>query len=232
MPYPETFQNRTRTQAQDELVEYVGGVGQSDALARAGRAWDAAVREFNSVGWRFNIRTQNITLDGTTVNGAGVVGVAEYQLVDKFRSPGRCNMLDSQALSRTFVPWIPYKEWLIWRSDQQTGTSLPIRYTARNVHETGLVTFDPRPQGILTYPTARLIYLTWIDLQPVAGSTLDVPPDVDEAIFQLATANLLAKNKRFGDDARMAFQKAADLRLACERNHRDYGEITVWGANG
>lgn len=232
MPYPEVFQNRTRSQAQAELVEYVGGGGQTDALDRAGRAWDAAVREFNSVAWRFNTKVQDITLDATTVSPSGVVGVADYLLTDKFRSPIRCQMLDAQGLSRALVQWFPYAEWLVWRRSQLTGGPIPLRYTARNVHETGLVTFDPRPTGGLTYPTARLIYCSWIDLQPTAGLTLDVPPDVDEAIFQLATAKLISKNKRFGDDAKMAFQIALESRMASERNHRIYGEITQWGANG
>jgi hypothetical protein len=189
------------------------------------------VREYNSVAWRFCIKTQSITLDGTTVVG-GVQGVAEYQLTDFFRTPIRCNLLDAQGLSRTLVTWMPYAEWLVWRRDQLTGTSLPIRYTARNVHETGMVTFDPRPFSILTYPTARLVYASWIALQPTAGLTLDVPPDVDEGIFQLAVANLIAKNKRFGDDAKMAFEKANQMRQWCERNHRVHIDMVGWGANG
>jgi len=231
--YPEIFQNRTRTTACAELAEYVGGVTRTDALARAGLCWDAAVREFNSVAWRFNIKVQEITLDGTTVDGVtGVIGVPDYQLTDKFRSPVRCQMLDAQKLSRTLVQWFTYNEWLVFRRNQLTGGPIPLRYTARNVHETGIVTFDPRPVGPLTYPTARIIYASWIDLQPTAGSTLAVPPDVDEAIFQLATAKLIAKNKRFGGEAELAFKVAHEMRMAVERNHRIYGEITQWGANG
>lgn len=230
--YPETFQNRTRDQATAELVEYVGGVGQTDALARAGKAWDAAVRDFNSVAWRFNIKVQDITLDGAFVSGTGVIGQPDYQLTDKFRSPIRCQMLDAQGLSRTLVNWFPYNEWLVWRRNQLTPGPLPLRYTARNVHETGIVTFDPRPIAPLTYPTARIVYVSWIDLQPTGNGFLDVPPDVDEAVFSLAVAKLISKNKRFGDESEQAFKEAADLRLRVERNHRVYGEITGWGANG
>lgn len=231
MAYPNTFQNRTRDNAIAELLETVGGSGQTDAQTRAGRAWDAAVRDFNSVIWRFNIKTQDITLDGTTVSG-GVQGIAEYQLTDKFLAPVRCQLLDSNGLSRALVQWFPYAEWLVWRRNQLTGGPLPLRYTARNVHETGKVTFDPRPVGPLTYPTARLFYASYIDLQPTGNLTLDVPPDVDEAIFMLAEAKLLAKNKRFGDEAITAFKLAADMRLRVERQHRIYGEISQWGANG
>lgn len=227
MAYPSTFQNRTRDAAKAELVEYTGGVGQTDALDRAGRAWDSAVREFNSVAWRFNIRVQDIAL---------VDGQQDYDLADKFRSPVRCLMVDNSPspgpYTRSLVEWFPYAEWLVWRRSQLTGGPLPIRYTARNVHETGKVTFDPRPTAAFTYPTARLIYATWIDLATGGSSVLDVPPDVDEAIFQLAVAQLIAKNKRFGDDAKIAFDRAEEMRMRVERNHRIYGEITQWGANG
>ena len=223
MAYPDTFQNRTRTQVQDELLEFVGGVGRTDAASRAGLAWDAAVREFNSVAWRFNIRTTDVTL---------INDQQEYTLPDKVRSPVRCHMVDSNGRTRTIVWWIPYTEWLLARPDQSTGASIPSRYTMQNIHETGNVILDPRPLTPFTYPTARLTYATWIDLQPTAGSKLDVPSDVDEAIFQLATAKLMSKNKRYGKEAIAAFQFAKAFRNDIERNHRIFGEITIRGASG
>lgn len=230
MAYPNTFQNRTRLQAKEELLEYTGGVSRPEALDRAALCWDAAVREFNTDAWRFNIRTQDITLDGTTVVG-GVTGVQDYDLADKFRTPVRCLLLDSNSVTRRRVVWLPYNEWVMLRPDQVTGSNVPSFYTARNVHETGKVSFDPRPLGTLTYPKARMIYATWIDIQTTDASALDVPPDVDEAIFQLAVAKILAKNKRF-EESQVAMEAAARLRFIVQRNHRIFGEDTQIGANG
>lgn len=223
MAYPGTFQNRTRDEAKAELVEYVGGVGRTNALDRAGLAWDSAVRDYNRVAWRFNVTSTDITLVDET---------SEYALPDKVRTPVRCQLLDSNDLSRAIVRWFPYNEFLVARRNQVSGASVPLYYTMQNTHETGLVTFDPRPVAPFTYPTVRLFYAKWIDLQPTAGSTLDVPPDVEEGIFQLAVAKLTAKNKRFGKEAQLAYKIANELRFDCYRNHRIFGEINIRGANG
>jgi hypothetical protein len=223
VPFPQTFQNRTRTQAQAELVEYVGGVGQSDALTRAGEAWDAAVREFNTVAWRFNTAQQDIAL---------VNNQQTYTLNDFFQAPLRAKLVDPNGKERTALTWFPYAEWLVYRPSQLTGASQPYIYTAQNTYQTGLVTLDPFPVAPFTYPTFRIFYLTYIQLQPTAGLTLNVPPDVDEAIFQLAVAKLIAKNKRFGGDSEQAMALALRMRAAVERNYRSWGEITQRGTNG
>lgn len=224
MPFPQTFQNRTRGDAALELSEYVGGGQRPEALERAGRAWDAAVREFNSVAWRFNLTIQDITLISNPET-------PNYPLDDFVRTPLNVQMIDSTGKTRVTVDWIPFSQWLNVRSDQTSGGPVPRLYTMRNLHEEGEVIFDPRPAGTLTYPTARLYYLKWIEIQPSDGGFLDVPPDVDEAIFQLAIAKLISKNKRFSE-ATVAYGLAAALRIQAERNHRVWGAITIVGANG
>src|SRR5262245_270595 len=51
--YPQTGANRTRAQVRAELADLSGGGNKPDIKAKADRAWDAAVREFNSVAWSF-----------------------------------------------------------------------------------------------------------------------------------------------------------------------------------
>ena len=51
--FPQTGANRTRAQVRDELADLSGGGNKPDIKAKADRAWDAAVREFNSVAWSF-----------------------------------------------------------------------------------------------------------------------------------------------------------------------------------
>ena len=63
--FPATGTNRTRGQAQQELLEYVGGEDRGNAQRRAGLVWDASVREFNTVAWVFNRVIDDITLDST-----------------------------------------------------------------------------------------------------------------------------------------------------------------------
>jgi len=63
--FPQTGANRTRAQAASELAQYVGGENASASTIRTAQAWDAAVRAFNSVPWKFNRVVQDILLDST-----------------------------------------------------------------------------------------------------------------------------------------------------------------------
>lgn len=223
--FPQTGSNRQRHLALAELAEYVGGVGRPEVLARAGRAWDAAVREFNTVSWRFNRVSQSITL---------VPGTKTYTLSTDFRGPYRACMLDSNGVEKWQLEWMTYECWLdIYSSGTSGGSSLPDYYTAFNSHNAGLVRFEPWPTGTLTYPTAQLNYFRRIALATGSDDVLNVPMEVDEAVFQLAAAMLLERTKGSdSDDARNMRGQAKALRMECQLEHRDWPELTGWGANG
>jgi hypothetical protein len=220
--FPQTAQNRTRAQAKEELAEFAGGGNKPDTLVRAGRSWDAAVREFNVVGWRFNRVQADITL---------VAGTKTYELPTEFRTPVRAQLVDSNDAENYTLEWIPYERWQITFDSQRTGAGCPEGYTALNIHGTGLVRYEPFPAGTLSYPTVRHTYLKRIALATTDGDRLDVPVEVDEAIFQLALAFFISKQRSF-DDAQQIFVLAKTLRLECEREHRHWIEESGWGATG
>lgn len=222
--FPQTSANRTRANATTELAEYAGGSDRPEVQARAGRCWDAAVREFNTVAWRFNRVTQDITL---------VPGTKTYTLATDFRTPLRGQLLDSGGLSVYVLGWIPYELWQQYYFAQTNGTSLPTLYTAFNVHNQGLVRFEPFPTGTLTYPTAQLSYIRRVALATGNDDRLNIPMEVDEAVFQLAAAMLNERTKGADSDSSQRLRANAKvLRLECEREHRDWIEETGWGANG
>lgn len=221
--FPQTSANRTRRQAKEELCEFGGAQSKPETLVRAGRSWDAAVREFNVVGWIFNRTSTDITL---------VAGTKTYSLPGDFRSSVRAQLLDVNG-NEVWPPlnWIPYQRWAEIFSDQSTGSSCPDSYTALNVHGVGEVRYDPYPIGNLSYTAVRHTYLTRIALATGEDDQLNVPVEVDEAIFQLSLGYFLAKMRGFGE-AEQIFTLAKILRNDCEREHRHWQEETGYGANG
>lgn len=218
--FPQTSQNRTRSQAATELLDYVGGANRPEAETLGGRVWDAAVREFNTCGWRFNRRSQDITL---------VANTKTYSLNEQFRSPYRAAILDSSSVEQWQLMWVPHEIWFSTFSGSQSGSGLADYYTIFNAHNQGTVRLEPYPSGTLTYPTLRVQYLCNIQLATGNNDRLNVPMEVDEAIFQLAAATLRDRTR---GDAGDLFARAKLLRLDCEREHRDWPEPTGWGANG
>ena len=338
--YPQTSSNRTRANAILEILEYVGGEEDIAAQGRAGRVWDAAVREFNSVAWKFNRLVEDISLsssmlDNTTAPsvsrdaGAGVgftlatgktitywaeervkigsqvarrnvcpstktvalsgdgtndkpvitrpstvnadtthwalfgtatngifpdgaeisevaiatttiedlrtgnnpelpVGelyyVSRYLLNADFRNPKSAVVLDTDGGEVYQVDWMDFEEFVRWNVTDLSGSaSGPEYYTMRNLHETGEVIVIPRQLRPATYPTLRLTYCRRIALAPGASDVLDVPLEMDEAIFQLAVAKMLAKVKMF-EASVAAHQLANALRFAVETEYRDYAD--------
>ena len=74
--YPQTSSNRTRSAASSEIASYTGGEDDAAATARAGKCWDAAVREFNSVPWKFNLLTQDISLTSSMLDNTTAPSVS------------------------------------------------------------------------------------------------------------------------------------------------------------
>lgn len=227
--YPQTSSNRTRATASFELTQYVGGGDRPEALVRAGLAWDAAVREFNTVAWRFNRTETDITL----VDGSASEAAKLYTLPVGFRSPQRCVLVDGSGTMRWDLDWLPYE---VWRRDfalVSSTSALPMWYTAINVHGTGQIRFEPSIVGTPTYPTARLTYHSRISIAAGTNATLNVPMEVDQAIFARAAAILSMRSRGAqGGDSQLLTQEAALLRAFVEREHRDFGTLTGWGANG
>lgn len=341
--FPQTGSNRTRLQASTELAQYVGGETRGDSLIRCGQTWDAAVREMNSVAWKFNRVTQDIVLDSTMLDntaapslardaGAGIgfvltVGlrvvywveervkdaggnilkrnfapsattviltgdgttdkpvltrpatvnadtthwalfgtpaggtyptgneIAEvaiatttiedtrtgnnpasaagalyqtsgYALIQDFRNPVRGVLLDANGLEKWQVPFQPWERCPSIFFLNDSSSQPPVYYTIRNTHVTGQLLFWPRVQLPTNYPVFRLTYSRFIALALGDSDRLNVPVQVDEAIFKIATANILSRVRTF-EDARFAFVLAQDYRSWVEQELRDYPDFGV-----
>jgi len=220
--FPQVNDNRTRSLAQSELASLTGGEDRPEARTRAGRAWDSAVRAFNDISWRFNRVTQDITL---------VADTKTYSLSTDFRSPMRCHLVDSSSNTIRALGWIPYEQWVLAYPNQSTGGPEPSRYTAFNAHNQGTVTFDPFPTGTLTYPTVRIYYHRRIALAPGQEDKLNVPAEVDQAIFDLAEAIYTKRYLGMGKAAAM-FALAQQSRFGVQSQHQDWPDYGAWGANG
>lgn len=211
--FPQTSTNRTRLEALTELASYVGGENDPKQRARVGLMWDAARREYNGVCWKFNLREDDITL---------TISTQEYELNDDFYKPKRVQLLDSNSVEVQRIRFIEYDSWVDWLSIQQrSGGPVPLNYTVRNAHTDGLIAVWPKSGTTLSHPTMRVHYFIRIAKAQNDDTKLNVPEEVDEAIFQLAVYKVLSRGRSFvqSRDARAA---AFDMRLEIEQTWRDY----------
>ncbi len=213
--FPQTSKGRVISSMMDELASFTGGKSRPDILDRAREAIFEEIRSFNSWAWTFNRVTEDITLtaDGATPN---------YTLAADWRNPLRAQMVDSSSKTRDDVTWIEWGDWVSMFPDQSTTGSMPQFYTARNIHETGLVTVDPVPATTLTYPTLRLYYHRRI-LCPADNEAINVPTEIEQAIFDGAVWRFLRKVKSFRD-AREALGSAILSKAMITQEYRDYGD--------
>lgn len=339
--YPQSGGNRTRAEASTELAEYIGGENSDSAKNRAARSWDAAVREFNGIAWKFNRLTQDLPLfssmldntavptlgrdtgsgtgftltsgktivywveervkvgtavtkrnlttgalvvtltgdgtndkpvitrpttvnadtthwalfgtrtDGLFPNGREISEVAiatttiedtrtgndpavpvgdpyflgEGDLSTDFKSPKAAFLVDSDGHSSWPLEYIPYYEWLqLYNEDRNlVSTSLDV-FTVRNPHETGKVLWYPRIQRPASWVALRLIYHRRILLASTNESRLNVPVEVEQAIFDLAVAKHISKVRGFTTEKGVtsAFILAKQSRQTVEAEHRDW----------
>lgn len=345
--FPQTGANRTRAEATEELASYVGGETRGDMLVRAGASWDAAVRKFNEVPWKFNRVSQDLLLDSTMPDnttapsisrdagsGAGFVlsvgksieywveervkdgagnilkrnfaplaavavlagdgstdkpvitrpatvgadtthwalygtaatpegsggatgrypnGVqlgevaiatttiedtrtgnnpmlpaapilyepSDFTLLFDFRNHRRAWMVDADGFERYRLAYEPWERMSSVFNQRIAITSVPAIYTVRNTHNEGKVILFPRLRLPATWPILRLQYNRWIAFAVGSGDRLNVPRDVDEAIFSLAIANIIGKVKSF-EAARDARILAEDAFVTAKQNHRDW----------
>jgi len=195
--FPQTLNNRSLDALKDELASFSGGQTRKDILKRAQEAIFEAVYAFNATPWTFNRVTEDITL---------VAAQSEYTLSSNWRNPLRAQMVDSSSKTRDTVEWLPWVSWVSRFPDQSTTGSIPLMYTAFNIHETGQITVDPVPASTLTYPTLRLFYHRRIEVPSNGADILEVPQEVEQAIFDEAIWRFLRKMKTFREakDAQVA----------------------------
>lgn len=221
--FPQSGLNRTRARAVQEIADYSGGANRPDTQQLAADSLDAAVRDYNDTIWKFNRQTQDITI---------AVSTADYTLNTDFRAPLRAVTLNSSSKTVDELVWVDYKDWLDIRTDQSTTGTGPTYYTARNTHETGLVTFDP-PCGttLPTNPKVRIHYFSRILVQSGAQGFIDAPVEVDEGIFQMAVAFYLAKTLGPGHaDAITQRTLAKQKKAALVQEWQDWPDSTAaWG---
>ena len=211
--FPQTSKGRPISSMMEELASFAGGQLRDDTLDRAREAIFEEIRSFNSWLWSFNRVTEDITL---------VASTADYTLKQDWRKQLRAQMVDSSGNTRDEVSWIEWSDWVSRFPDQSTTGSIPLLYTTRNLHETGLVTVDPVPASTLTYPTLRLFYFRRI-LCPADGAVINVPSEVEQVIFEGAIWRFLRKVKSFRD-AREAQSAAMLSKALITQEYRDYGD--------
>ena len=209
--FPQTSKNRPVSSIIEELASFTGGQSREDIPVRAREALFEEIRSYNSWKWTFNRVKEDLTL---------VASTADYTLSQDFRSPLRGQMVDSSSKTRCEVSWIDWSDWASEVPDQSSTGSMPLLYTARNIHENGLVTVDPVPASTLTYPTLRLFYHRRI-LCPADNEVINVPTEVEQAIFDGAIWRFLRKIGTFRD-AREALASALLSKAQITQEYRDY----------
>jgi len=210
--FPQTSKNRTLDELEAELADFTGGKLRDDIKDRARRSIFEAIRAFNQTYWTFNIVTEDHTL---------VAATAAYTSNAKFARQYRAHMVDSSGDTREEVEWIPWELWSSRFPAQNTTGSVPLFYTARNLHETGQIIVDPVPASTLTYPTLRMYYFRWIDCPNGGGDVIECPAVVEQAIMDEAIYRFIRKVRGFRE-AREAKTDALLSRLAVEREYRAY----------
>lgn len=216
--FPQTSINRTISSILTTLQDYVGGGGQ-EARNRCLRALDETVRAFNSMAWRFNRKTTDITFNTS-------VATSDYPLDATVRDVWKVMLLDSSTELVDEIPFVSYQDFLLYDGSTQSPVSIPNEYTLFNVFDTGNIRFLPRLGTTFTYPKARIFWHKRI-VVPSAddNSTLVVPQEVETAIVRQAAALLVARTRTFEEAAR-ARADADNVTLAAQREWRDFPDFS------
>lgn len=219
--FPQTSNNRTLETLAREIADHDAGGNSQVRRDRAKESIRDAVREFNDVMWVFCRVTTDITLAATS-DGA----LAEFDLPTNFRTPLRAVFLDTLDREVESLPWVPVEEKLKGWPQEQSTTNKPQVYMAFNVHTQGKVRYWPRLIGTFTWPKVRHYYFRRIVHPTGPDDVLNVPEEVENAIFMLAVAKFLAKQIGAANpNTRAAQAEADDARLRVQREWRDFGDI-------
>jgi len=212
--FPQQNTNRTCGNILTDLLQFTGGTEDADAQEKAKLALQMAVREYNGILWNFNRVTQDITLTAET----------DFTLAAAFRAPLAATLLDSSNENTWTLSWLPWEEFIFQAWDRRGTGSMPLVYTARNVHETGVVTVWPKLTTPLTWPTMRMEYFRRILIPSGVGDTLNVPEEIEEGIVQRALAILIAMTRTYRE-ARDQLQIAAAIKETLKMEYRGYPDF-------
>ncbi len=222
--YPQIGANLSIDEMAKQLAGHTGGAERPKRLQRAVESIQEAVGSFNEWAWSFNRVVDDIAL-ATLVSGE----TFHYALTTDWRNPFLALLLDSSGNKRGEVEWKPYTRWE-HSSSQTASGGRPVSYSARNIHETGVIFVNPPlDTSNLTYPTMRLVYHRWI-VFPAHNKAINVPRNVSNAIMQLARYFFLLKDR--GVKAAAAYEKIANrARLFLEQEYREWPDFGPDGGN-
>ena len=161
---------RTFRELKDELARSYNPDDET-TLAIAGEAINAAIRSYNRFNWPWEILTHSISI---------TADVDTYALPQAFKSPLSAYLLNSSRRNRR-LGYMPYETFSTEYA--LNGNGEPRIYTLKNVHETGLVTYWPRPQS--SYD-AEVDYYRRTPIMRSDNDPLDVPMEAEEGILSWA----------------------------------------------
>lgn len=171
-------------------------------LATASDCLTSAVRALNRFVWPHERLSFDITLAS---------GTDSYSLPSAFKRELSAYLLDSGRPNvRLF--YIGYEEYLGQYSLKQDGQ--PTLYTLQNIHETGQVTFWPRPSSAYT---ARLSYYRRSGSRYQDAEIPDWDEEYEEVILQWAWMEMCKRmpgqeyQAKLGPATRAAMQARAEL---------------------
>lgn len=217
--WSQTGGNHTMAQIYAYVARHAGGASDQDRLLRAEEAVRAAILRYNMTYWKFNRKQKDITLVG---------GTAEYTLDSNFympASPG-AKLLDASNRERDIIEYIEFEDYTKAMFDESETSTLVWYYTVRNVHANGIVRFIPTPGTTLTYPKARINYLSRIVVPTSTDDKLDVPQEVEQGILDLAVAEYI-KGLRGGASATIEYSLAQNVLEALKTIHQDWPDLPV-----
>jgi len=147
----------------------------------------------------------------------------EFDLPFPFRNFTRAHWVDEQGHERTSLVFVPWRQFSIFLS-RFTTVSRPIFITMRNLHSQGKMILHPRPQGKnMIWPIIRLTYSSYIQVAgSVDDSVLDVPQEVDSAIFKRAADIFVERLKGAAAVTALTKQETLDKRYEMEQLYRDF----------
>lgn len=201
----------------DDLLDYTGGADRPESRNRARRALAETVRAFNSMAWRFNRRTKDITFAADT---------SDYALDATTRDVWKVMLLDASDYFMGDVTFTPYEDFLRYDGVTVSSVTTPDEYTLFNTFNEGNIRFLPRigPGPFTSIPTARVFYHKRIDVPATDDDTIAVPIEVESAIVRQAAVLLIGRIRSFEEGAR-ARADANNVTLAAQREWRDWPDF-------
>jgi hypothetical protein len=210
--FPQIGYNRSVNAIVTDLLDYTGGADRTGARERANRALNETIRLFNSMAWRFNRKTKDITFSSN---------VSDYELDPLTRDVWKVMLLDANNELVDDVRFTKYEDFLRYDGSTLSAVTIPDEYTLLNVFDTGMIRFLPRLGTTFSYPKARVFYHKRIAIPPTDSDVIAVPTEVETAIVRHAAALLVARTRTFEEAAR-ARADGNEALEAAKREWRDF----------